>query len=372
MTDIYLIRHTQAEGNLFRFMQGQCDTDVSEKGRLQVEALAQRFRSIHIDAVYSSDLYRTRYTAIAPARWDNLPVIPVPALREVNMGIWEGRFFGELSRLYPEDMDKFRHNVSAWKVEGGESCDEIVARALPAFIDIAEKNDGRTIAVVSHGMTIRCLMAAIRGIDYNEQRFVNNTGVSLLHYENGKFEIEYEGDESHLSGSLTNGGASLPSVRAESFIPRRDDSYYTHCYADCWQTVHGTLKGYSASGFLAAAKRHTYDNPDSVMKILIEDEPVGLVDCDTKRGEDEGYGWISLLYLNAENRSKGIGIQLLARAIMLYRSLGRKTVRLSCAEKNTHAVNFYKKYGFTVIAAEQARNGTLLIMEVPLDNRRPL
>lgn len=372
MTNIYLIRHTQAEGNLYRFFQGHWDSDVSEKGRLQVEALAARFKNIHIDAVYSSDLYRTRYTATAAARWDNLPVVPVPALREVNMGVWEAGFFGDIERKYPEMMHNFRHNISEWKVDGSESCDEIVARALPALIKIAEENDGKTIAVSSHGMTIRCLLAAIRGINYNDQDFVNNTGVSLLHYENGRFDIEYIGDESHLSGASANVKSSVPNLRAENFVPRTDDEYYTRCYADCWQTVHGNLRGFSAKGFLAAAKRHSYDNPAAVMKIFCGDEPVGLVDCDTARGKDEGYGWISLLYLNAENRGKGMGIQLLARAIMLFRSLGRKSIRLSCADSNACAIAFYKKYGFKIIDTEEARNGPVYIMEAPLDNRRPL
>lgn len=58
MTQIYLIRHTQAEGNLYRMMQGHWDGDVTPLGMKEVDALASRFRDIPVDAVYSSDLTR--------------------------------------------------------------------------------------------------------------------------------------------------------------------------------------------------------------------------------------------------------------------------------------------------------------------------
>ena len=63
MTEIYVIRHVQAEGNLYRHMQGHWDGDVTALGRRQRDALAERFRDISVDAVYSSDLYRARFTA---------------------------------------------------------------------------------------------------------------------------------------------------------------------------------------------------------------------------------------------------------------------------------------------------------------------
>ena len=56
MTTLYLIRHAEAEGNLYRRIHGQFDTNVTPNGRRQIAALARRFASIDIDACYSSDL----------------------------------------------------------------------------------------------------------------------------------------------------------------------------------------------------------------------------------------------------------------------------------------------------------------------------
>ena len=52
MTEIFLIRHTQAEGNIYRMMQGFWDGAVTEAGVRQQRALRERFLSVPVDKVY--------------------------------------------------------------------------------------------------------------------------------------------------------------------------------------------------------------------------------------------------------------------------------------------------------------------------------
>ena len=56
MTQLYLIRHTQAEGNLYRMMQGHWDGGITALGAAENDLLASRFENIPLDAAYSSDL----------------------------------------------------------------------------------------------------------------------------------------------------------------------------------------------------------------------------------------------------------------------------------------------------------------------------
>ena len=88
MTTIYLIRHAEAEGNLYRIAQGQYDSNLTDRGWRQVRALERRFADIHIDAVYSSDLYRTCATASAIYKPKGLELHRVPELREICVGDW--------------------------------------------------------------------------------------------------------------------------------------------------------------------------------------------------------------------------------------------------------------------------------------------
>ena len=170
MTEIYLIRHAQAEGNRYHMMQGHWDGGVTALGRRQIEDLALRFRALPLDAVYASDLYRAGLTAAGVARWQRLPVIPVRALREINVGPWEGRFFGDLQWETPEAIRLFLTDPDHWSLEGAETYADVTARAYPALAEIARRHEGQRVAVVSHGITIRCLLSRILGISLTETR----------------------------------------------------------------------------------------------------------------------------------------------------------------------------------------------------------
>ena len=51
MTRIYLVRHAEAEGNLYRIAHGHYNGLITARGYKQIAALQQRFEHIHIDAV---------------------------------------------------------------------------------------------------------------------------------------------------------------------------------------------------------------------------------------------------------------------------------------------------------------------------------
>ena len=99
MTTLYIIRHAEAEGNLYRRIHGWYNSLITEKGYRQIAALAARFRDVPIDAVYSSDLFRTMTTARAVYETHGLELHTRPDLREISMGTWEDRTWGEAARF---------------------------------------------------------------------------------------------------------------------------------------------------------------------------------------------------------------------------------------------------------------------------------
>ena len=92
MTTLYLIRHAEAEGNLYRRIHGQYDSLITDNGYRQIQALEQRFADTPIDAVYSSDLFRTMTTARA---------IYVPKGLPLHTGPTCGRWAWESGRTAP-------------------------------------------------------------------------------------------------------------------------------------------------------------------------------------------------------------------------------------------------------------------------------
>lgn len=368
MTEIYLIRHAQAEGNLYRMMQGHWDGKVTELGWKQIDALAERFRDIHIDAVYSSDLYRTRMTAGAITRYHDIPLHTTAKLREINMGAWEAEFFANVNYSQPEDVRKFIFEPSEWKIPGAETYAQVAERAFPELERLCRKHPGQVIAAVSHGVTIRCILSKALGIDLKDVEqlpIVKNTAVTKLYYDKGSFSAEYINDYSHLDAVGGTAWSNTEEIRDENFDPASDAEYYKRCYADSWKVAHGNLDGFCADLYLDAAISHYRANPSAVKKLYIKEELVGLVDLDPERSAHMGCGWVTLLYLKDEYREKGLGIQVLARAISLYSKLGRSCIRLNVHEDNRSAVDFYEKHGFK----ELSREGGLLLMEMKLGGK---
>lgn len=373
MTEIYLIRHTQAEGNLYQMMQGHWDGGVTPLGLRQIDALAERFRDIKLDRVFSSDLYRAMLTAQALTRFDDLEVETDERFKEINVGSWETQFFANVVWDDPERFDNFIHHPDDFYLEGAETYAQVGQRGLEALREKAEENDGRVIGIASHGITIRCIMSRLTGIpldNVSDLPIFQNTAVTHLYYDGGEFTVDYMNDISHLDDSIRKSSFKSPGLRDECVDPRDHRDFYIECYADSWENAHGSLAGFNGEEYFAAACRHHDENPEAVAIAFDNDKPVGIIDLDTTRLANEGCGWISLIYLKKEYRHRCCGIQLLARAMFRYDRMGRDTLRLTVAEENTEALDFYARWGFYKKSETRGAVSKLLLMEKKLRGER--
>lgn len=368
MTEIYLIRHAQAEGNLYHMLQGHWDGDVTPLGLRQIDALAEFFKDIRLDALYSSDLLRTRRTAGAITKYHRLEMHTDARLREINVGPWETEFFGNVMKTQPETVRIFMTDPESFYLDGAETYRQVGQRALEALKDIvAAYPDGR-VAIVTHGITLRCLISAVTGISLNDTETLpifKNTGIAHLYYENGAYTADYLNYAPHLTQELISRPGGL-ILRDEPLDPYAERQYYTACYRDAWLFAHGDLSAYDEQSYYASACRHYDADSTALFHAYAFDEDAGLLDLDTRRGAHAGYGWISLLYLKPEYRGKGCGIQLLARAYKKYQSLGRSSIRLQTAEDNTAAMHFYERCGFKKLSYENGPVSRLWLMEKKL------
>ena len=105
MTTIYLIRHAEAEGNLYRRAHGWYNSTITDRGYRQIAALTKRFTDTKFDAVYSSDRFRTMITALAIYKTHGLPLRTVRALREIDVGYWEDTPWACLLYTSPSPRD---------------------------------------------------------------------------------------------------------------------------------------------------------------------------------------------------------------------------------------------------------------------------
>ncbi len=207
MVKIYLVRHAEAQGNVEEFFQGHIDTDVSEKGRKQLECLAERFKDIPIEEVYTSPLRRARATAEAVNKYHRLPLTVDPHIIEIYAGDWEGVRWSELPEKFPHEYELWSKQINKFKAPHGESTRQVYDRMKLAMRNIAAENNGKIIAVISHGMAIKAYLNYADGREwenYADPGWSDNTAVSLIEYDDELMpHIIFKNDSSHLKDGLS-------------------------------------------------------------------------------------------------------------------------------------------------------------------------
>ena len=377
MTTIYLIRHAEAEGNLYRRVHGWYDSLITDNGYRQIAALAGRFAGVHIDAVYSSDLFRTVTTAGAIYRTHGLELHTRPDLREIGVGVWEDTPWGELARRDGTRLWQFNHASPDFLVEGGETFAQVQERMLAAVRDMARAHPGQTVAAFSHGTAIRCLQAAVRGLGPGEMDGLghsDNTGVTCLEVgEDGSCRLVFENDSAHLPEEISTLARqrwwkSKESSLADAnlwFRPldlEREEDTYLSARAEAWRDIHGPDIPFHGTAYLADARRcWARDRDRALVAAVLGDRLAGLLQLDLDRWAEEGVGYIPFVYMTPEFRRRGLGVQLIGQAVSTCRPLGRDRLRLRCAPENGVAQRFYQKYGFVKLDETTGPGG------VPLD-----
>lgn len=206
MTTIYLVRHCETEGNRSRLFQGRIDMDISEQGRRQLDRLAERFRTIPLDGIYTSPLRRAVKTAEAVNRYHALPLHRDERLIEIDGGCWEGRHWDELPELDPEQSRRWLDEPWNFCTKGGEPMRSVYERMKAALLDIASSCDGQQVAVVSHGCAIRNALCFVKGLpvdQLNRVGWCDNTGICIFQTEGGIWRILAENDHAHLTGEAS-------------------------------------------------------------------------------------------------------------------------------------------------------------------------
>ncbi len=186
MTKMILVRHCQAEGNLKRFFQGRIDSDITRLGAKQIAQTAALLSNEPIDVIYSSPKQRAMKTAQGINIYHEVEIITDERIVEINAGKWEGVLLTDIEQLYPEQYDNWKNKPSQFCAPEGESMREVYDRVKKAIIDIAGKNRGKTVCVVSHGCAIMNMMCFLHGLAVDEIKQVplgTNASVNVIEFD---------------------------------------------------------------------------------------------------------------------------------------------------------------------------------------------
>ncbi len=201
MTEIIIIRHGETEWNKTGRFQGHSDVPLSAEGRAQAAMLGENLAVDHVDMIYASDLTRAMETAAPLAQRFGLEVISDPQLRELNFGAWEGRNFNDVNAENPNAMKNFYTDPERANIPESEPFPEFQRRIAGRVREIVAQERGKRIVIVSHGASIRILLAdllsmPIRSIWHLSQL---NTAVNKIRFEDDGFAVvTLMNDTSHL------------------------------------------------------------------------------------------------------------------------------------------------------------------------------
>ena len=315
MTTIYLIRHAEADGNLYRRAHGWYDSVITDRGYRQIAALAKRFASTRFDAVYSSDRRRTMTTALSVYKTHGLPLVTTPRVREIGIGVWEDHPWAELERTDGEQLERFNTDAAHWHVAGGEYLPDVRERMIGALREIAEAHPNGTAAVFSHGMAIRLTVGTLQGLSLHEidgTGHAENTAVSCLEYEDGAFRVAYRDDASHLENGLQTLKRQAWLKKARGFeggiyyVPSGAEGHFDVCRAG---------------------------------------ETVGAVSVDKC---ENGLATIGEFWLENDVQGLGFGQQLVGQALSYARAHGCERLSTGCiAKSNALGLRRAREWGFT-------------------------
>ncbi|KAJ3856276.1 phosphoglycerate mutase [Lentinula lateritia] len=187
---VTFVRHGESEDNLKGIWAGWKDAPLSNLGRKQAAAAAEFFSDTKFDTIYASPLLRANTTAQAIHGRQQAPFpsfIVTPNIREQHFGVAEGASFAyiptehdTLNELFAQGIYPVLYHRDE-KFPGAESLNDLALRAEKAIMECViphlQSEEDAHIAMVSHGLCISELVAALLRLDPDSRRDTSYKGL---------------------------------------------------------------------------------------------------------------------------------------------------------------------------------------------------
>lgn len=160
---IYLVHHGQTTSDVEDRYGGDYDDHLTDLGKTQAVELGKTLVPLAIDMLYFSPRLRTAETAEILKKYLSCPQEAVADLRERNQyGALSGLTKAEALAKYPDQVALL---TDYWtQLPNAESYPDFSARVLAAYENIL-KSDFKTIVILTHNGTMRCLLRELFGVE---------------------------------------------------------------------------------------------------------------------------------------------------------------------------------------------------------------
>jgi len=165
MTTLLLIRHGEVAGIHPPTFRGRQDLALTDKGKRQAELtrdyLAERWP---VKKIYCSPLSRCVRTADTIAEAFDLDSLSHPSLTDIDYGGWSSLPITEVEQRWPSEAYLWKNAPHRIRIPGGESIQDVAARATDALASILQTHPLETVAVVTHDSVVRVLLCHAAGL----------------------------------------------------------------------------------------------------------------------------------------------------------------------------------------------------------------
>ncbi len=160
---LYLMCHGDTRQDDVRRYIGQTDLPLNERGIEQARYWQAKLSSVPFYRIYCTDLARSLETARSIARNREIPVRPLPELREINLGAWEGLSVTEVRQRFPGEYERRGEDFPGYRPSGGESFSDLSRRVVPVFERICREMEGNVL-IVGHAGVNRTILCHVLGM----------------------------------------------------------------------------------------------------------------------------------------------------------------------------------------------------------------
>jgi probable phosphoglycerate mutase len=214
-TEVMLIRHGSARHSTpelpVDLIHGDSDPELTELGRRQAQAVAQRLSDVEPAAIFVTPLRRTQETARPLAERLGVEPVILSELREVYLGDWEGQLNHRAS--HDSDLAQEVFELERWDViPNAEPMEQFSARVTLGMERLvnAAGPDRTTLAVV-HGGVIAEACRQVTGSRAFAFLYAENGSLTrIMRLPNRRWALIAFNDTAHLAGANGRRGRGGP------------------------------------------------------------------------------------------------------------------------------------------------------------------
>lgn len=188
-TLVLLVRHGQTPTTGTVLPGRAPGLHLSDVGRAQADAVAERLQGLPIDALFSSPLERARETAEPTERLTGLTATLDQGLLECDFGDWTGEKLSTLAKL--PQWRTVQQAPSTFRFPGGESFPELQARMIATMERLRAAHPGGVVVCFSHADPIKAILTHALGtpLDHFQRVEVGTGSISAIQWPDGAAPI---------------------------------------------------------------------------------------------------------------------------------------------------------------------------------------